>query len=123
MSRVVHFEIAAESVERASAFYKEAFGWGVQDWDGPTAYRFLLTGPEEAPGIHGAVVQRKPDSKDAVLTLGVASLAEAVEKVRQAGGKVLDAGHLVPGVGNLAAVEDTEGNLFGLMEFLPEQAG
>ena len=68
-------------------------------------------------------VQRKPDSKDAVLTLGVASLAEAVEKVRQAGGKVLDAGHLVPGVGNLASVEDTEGNLFGLMEFLPGQPG
>ena len=31
MSRVVHFEIQADDVERAKAFYAAAFGWEFQD--------------------------------------------------------------------------------------------
>lgn len=121
-NRPIHFEITAESVERASAFYQAAFGWGIQDWGGPMPYRFLLTGPEEQPGIHGAVVQRQPDSLDAVLTLHTDALAQTLAKVRAAGGQVIDEGHEIPGTGTLAYVKDTEGNLFGLMQPLPQPA-
>ncbi|WP_202613585.1 VOC family protein [Ornithinimicrobium cerasi] len=32
MSRVVHFEIHAEDVGRAVAFYGDVFGWTFEDW-------------------------------------------------------------------------------------------
>jgi predicted enzyme related to lactoylglutathione lyase len=32
--RVVHFEIPFDDGDRARAFYREAFGWQLQDWEG-----------------------------------------------------------------------------------------
>jgi hypothetical protein len=117
MGRVVHFEIGADSVDRATRFYAEAFGWDHQEWDGPTEYRFLLTGPEDRQGIHGAVVEREAASgAPVVLTVEVGSLPDTVERVQGAGGRVLDAGHAIPGLGTLGLIEDTEGNRFAVLE-------
>ncbi|MGZ6925056.1 VOC family protein, partial [Oryzihumus sp.] len=59
MSRVVHFEIQADDVERAKAFYGAAFGWEFQDWSGATgsAYWGIVSGPEDEPGINGGLLQ------------------------------------------------------------------
>jgi uncharacterized protein len=38
MSRVVHFEIAADDPELVAGFYKELLGWKIQKWEGPVDY-------------------------------------------------------------------------------------
>ena len=35
MPRIVHFEIYADDVDRASKFYTDLFGWEINKWDGP----------------------------------------------------------------------------------------
>jgi uncharacterized protein len=56
MNRVVHFEINAEDVERASKFYRAVFGWKIEPW-GPSEYGYMHveTGSSTEPGIDGGI--------------------------------------------------------------------
>jgi predicted enzyme related to lactoylglutathione lyase len=60
MARVVHFEIQADDVERAKAFYTTVFGWSFQDFGEVTGstYWGVVTGPEDEPGISGGLLKR-----------------------------------------------------------------
>ena len=116
MPRVVHFEVSAKDVERASTFYEKAFDWRTQSWEGPDPYTFLITGKDEEPGINGAVITEQETFPKVLLTLDVPSVEDAEQRVVSAGGKIIRPNHPIEGVGQLAYVEDTEGNVFGLME-------
>jgi predicted enzyme related to lactoylglutathione lyase len=116
MSRPVHFEIPADNVDRAQAFYKNVFGWQFQKWDGPMDYWMIVTGPDGTPGINGGLgARRMPDEKP-VNTIRVTSLDSAVASITKAGGQVTVPKMAIPGVGWLAYAADTEGNPFGVME-------
>jgi predicted enzyme related to lactoylglutathione lyase len=54
-----------------------------------------------------------------VCTIGVPDLAESVKKVTLSGGKVNLPRMAVKGIGWWAACEDSEGNLFGMMQVDP----
>ncbi len=60
MSRVVHFEIQADDVERAKSFYAAVFDWSFQDYGEVTGstYWGIVTGPEDQMGINGGLLQR-----------------------------------------------------------------
>ena len=58
MDRVVHFELAAEDPERAAEFYRQAFGWVIKKWEGPTEYWLVTTGAEGEAGINGGTTFR-----------------------------------------------------------------
>src|SRR5882762_1661767 len=70
MARVIHFEIPVDDADRAVAFYKNAFGWKIEKWNGPMDYWMVNTGDEKAPGINGAIMKRG-DVKTTTNTLGV----------------------------------------------------
>jgi predicted enzyme related to lactoylglutathione lyase len=120
MSRVVHFEISVDDVERAIEFYTEVFGWSVQKWEGPVEYWLVTTGPSEEPGIDGGIVKRTNPSATTVNTVDVASVDEFIAKIEQSGGKVVVPKTVVPGVGYLAYCQDPDGNTFGLMQSDPD---
>lgn len=116
MGRVSHFEITADDPERAAAFYRKAFGWEINDWGGPFKYLLATTGPKEAVGIDGAIMDRH-DSKQAVInTISVDKWETGAKAVTDAGGSVLQEKTAVPGQGYFAYCKDTEGNLFGIFE-------
>lgn len=115
MSRVIHFEIPAENPERAAAFYKKAFGWKIEKWPGPMEYWMVDTGDSGAPGINGGLL-RKGDVTSTTNTIGVESLENAIAAVKRAGGQEIMPKTPIPGVGYFAYCQDTEGNLFGVME-------
>ncbi|NLG28411.1 MAG: VOC family protein [Chloroflexi bacterium] len=116
MPRVIHFEIAADDPERAVAFYRQAFGWKIEKWEGPMEYWLVETGPADEPGIDGGLGRRTSPGEGTVNTIGVDDIDAALEKVLTNGGKVIGPKHAVPGVGWLAYCADTEGNAFGLMQ-------
>ncbi|MCB9411448.1 MAG: hypothetical protein H6525_01140 [Actinobacteria bacterium] len=64
MSRVVHFEIQADDVERAKAFYSAVFDWEFEDYGEFTGstYWGIMTGPDDEPGINGGLLPRPADS-------------------------------------------------------------
>jgi uncharacterized protein len=114
MPRVVHFEINADNPQRAAGFYEKVFGWKIAKWDGPVDYWLVSTGEGE-PGIDGGISPRW-ERHEMVNTVDVSSVDEAVKNVAAAGGKIVKEKQPVPGVGWLAYCEDSEGNVFGVME-------
>lgn len=110
------FEIPCADLDRAQTFYeavlarpmhREDFG------DGPMA---VFSHDKPAPG--GCLVSGRPVAPDAGIRpyLDCApSLGAAVARVTAAGGRVIDACIELPhGIGFIAHLHDTEGNLVGL---------
>lgn len=116
MSRIVHFEIPADDPERAIGFYEAIFGWKIDKWDGPQEYWLITTGEDNEPGINGGLVNRMHPEHRVCNTVDVPSVDEFTQKIEAAGGKVVAPRMAVAGVGYLAYVQDTEGNVFGMME-------
>ena len=85
MPRVVHFEINADSPERAVGFYANVFGWKIEKWAGPLDYWLVMTGEQDEPGIDGGIKQRS-EAQGTVNTVAVPSLDEFVQKVIGSGG-------------------------------------
>ena len=115
MARVIHFEIPMNDPDRAVAFYQKVFGWKIEKWPGPMEYWMVKTGDEKEPGINGGMMKRG-NVTTTTNTLGVESVDASVATVTKAGGKLIMPKTPIPGVGYFAYCEDTEGNLFGLMQ-------
>jgi predicted enzyme related to lactoylglutathione lyase len=131
MSRVVHFEIQADDVERAKAFYAAAFGWEFQDWSGVTeaTYWGIIAGPEDEPGINGALLQRPTAAPPAgtgsnayVCTIQVDDYDATHERITLAGGIVAIPKMALTGIAWQGYYLDTEGNTFGIHQPDPEAA-
>src|SRR5579864_3787766 len=116
MPRVIHFEISADQPERASQFYTAVFGWEIKKWEGPTDYWLVTTGTESTLGINGGLMARPHPGTTTVNTVDVPSVDEYVAKITAHGGKVVMAKTPIPGVGYFAYCQDTEGNVFGIMQ-------
>lgn len=122
MPRVVHFEIHAQDPERALAFYQGVFGWTSNRW-GEAPY-WLLSSGAEGPGIDGALILRRgPPPADGqavnafVCSVDVPDADATVAAVVAHGGTVAVPKMALPGVGWVAYVKDTEGNLLGVYQY------
>ena len=120
MPRPVHFEIHAGDPERAVAFYTSVFGWKFERW-GEAPYWVISTG--EGNGIDGGLLPRQGPAPEAsapvhgfVNTIAVTDLDASLDAVTDAGGTLALPKNPVPGVGWLAYCNDTEGNVFGLLQ-------
>ncbi|MFN8011670.1 MAG: VOC family protein [Holophagaceae bacterium] len=129
MNRVIHFEIHAADPERAAAFYREVFGWTVQEWlvPGvaiPDENRYWLVGTGDGgPGINGGLLFRRGPAPTPgqpvnafVCTIGVADVDASLAKALGAGATLAVPKMPIQGVGWLAYATDPAGNLFGMMQ-------
>jgi len=119
MSRVIHFEIPAAEPDRAAAFYGKVFGWKFDKWPGPMEYWMVTTGKDGEVGINGGMMRKPGGIASTTNTIGVDSVDTAVAAVLKAGGKNILPKTPIPTVGYFAYCEDTEGNMFGVMQADP----
>ncbi len=120
MAKVVHFEIHCDDPQRALKFYQTLFGWQAQQY-GDMEYWLLNTGPENEPGIGGALTKRNGPIEHGhpnafVCTVAVDSLDESLSTALANGGTLAMEKMAVTGVGWLAYVLDPEDNIFGMMQ-------
>ena len=90
MPRPVHFEIPADNVDRAIAFYTKIFGWTFQKWDGPMPYWMLTTGPDGQQGINGGLLPRQHPGQPCANTMDVANVDESLATITANGGEIID---------------------------------
>lgn len=123
MGRVIHFEIQADDLERAKAFYSAVFGWSFQDYGemGDSRYWGVVTGPDDEPGINGGLLRRPgPTTAEAqganafVCTMGVGDYDETERRILEAGGQVVLPKTALTGLAWQGYYLDTEGNTFGI---------
>ena len=130
MARVLHFEIQADDIERAKAFYTAAFGWSFEDWSGSvggTPYWGIMTGPADEPGINGGLQQRPAPTPGGgqgtnayVCTVAVDDYDETERRILDAGGQVALPKMALMGMAWQGYYLDTEGNTFGIHQPDPE---
>jgi uncharacterized protein len=101
MSRIVHFELPAESPERMAEFYKKALGWTIDQWKGGMVdYWLISTGPQDQPGIDGAIARRREQPTPGVLiTAQVDTVDATLKEIVAAGGSIVSPKRVIPGVG------------------------
>lgn len=135
MNRVVHFEIHADDVERAKKFYQDIFGWEMQQMGAEYGNYVVVKmgpGPDEIAkgsikmedlGINGGMMKRNSPKQDSsksptayVCIIGVDNLDTYMKKAEAAGAKPHTDKMEVPNVGWLRYYEDTEGNVFGMIQ-------
>lgn len=120
-NRLAHFSINADDVGRARRFYERVFGWKFSAW-GPPDFFQIQTQEGEVPGPFGALQQRRslvPEERTIGFecTIAVTSIDETAAAVAAAGGSVLLPKSVIMGVGSLMFFRDTEGNVFGAMQY------
>ena len=124
-NRVIHFEIQADDVTRAKDFYEKVMGWKIEKYDfgdnknpDPMDYWMLMTGENDKPGINGGLYKRQDDNKLKTYdcTIMVDDIDAVADKIKTNGGKILREKQKMEGLGWFARAEDTEGNIFALMQ-------
>ncbi|HWP31741.1 MAG TPA: VOC family protein [Fimbriimonadales bacterium] len=116
MPTICHFEIPAQDMERASAFYRNIFSWDISPAPGMPNYWFVNTKSSDGnEGIGGAIMP-KQQGGEIMMYFDVASVSDTTARVEQEGGEVLVPKTAVPSYGYFAVCQDTEGNTFGLWQ-------
>jgi predicted enzyme related to lactoylglutathione lyase len=124
MRKVVHFEIPADDMSRASEFYRSIFGWQLMDMSGQGMdYTLAMTTPvdeqqqpTEAGAINGGMMQRSDHTPNPVITIDVESIDDALAQIEARGGSTVTPRQAIPGMGAFAYFKDSEGNTLGLWE-------
>ena len=112
----IKFELPADDMERVVAFYKAAFGWSAMQL--PFNYALLDTDgkPVDPMNSAGGITPRNEFVKSPVLIIPVDSVDEASQKVKGAGGELLNEKQQVGNFGYSMYVKDTEGTVLCLWE-------
>ena len=117
---VVHFEIPADDLARAKAFYENVFGWKIKQFPMPAGgpeYWGVTTRKDGAPGINGGLMKRNMPGQPFANYVDVKSIDEFQGKIQAAGGTlVMPKQEIAPGMGSIAVFRDTEGNMMGLYQ-------
>ncbi|MEN0008003.1 VOC family protein [Flavobacterium nitrogenifigens] len=126
MNPVVHFEMPAEDRNRMAVFYAKAFGWETkmfgEDMGNYTVVHTTETdedGMIKKPGaINGGFYPKNDEMPDQCpsLVIGVEDIREAMDRIINAGGKILGEPMEIPGYGHYVSFYDTEGNRSSLMQ-------
>ena len=122
MDKVVHFEVPFDDGDRASTFYREAFGWQLNSM---SEFNYVMVSttptddngrPSEPGAINGGMFAREARITAPVITIGVDDLDDALSRIEKLGGKVAIGRQPVGDMGFSAYFHDTEGNLMGLWQ-------
>lgn len=131
MDPAVHFEMPYENSDLLVKFYSQAFGWQMekQGQDMGDYVTAITTETDEkgmakTPGaINGGFFPKKPDwpAQYPSVVIAVDDIRKAMSKVIDAGGKVLGKPMEIPGIGQYVSFTDTEGNRVSILQPLIKQ--
>src|SRR5688572_27365266 len=117
---IVHFEIPADDVPRAIAFYRNVFGWKIQPFPMPPGapeYYGVTTRKDGEDGINGGLMKRNMPGQPFANYVSVKSIDDFLGKIQANGGSlVMPRQEIAPGMGSIAVFRDTEGNMMGLYQ-------
>lgn len=128
MHPVVHFEMPYDDRERIATFYRNAFGWQTRMLGEDMGHYVLATttatdesGPTMPGAINGGFFAKRPEwpAQYPSIVIAVDDIEAAMDRVSEAGGKVLGQPMEIPGVGRYVSFFDSEGNRVGMIQPLP----
>ncbi len=118
MPRITHFEIPANDPEQSMAFYERVFGWTFEKFSG-FDYWIARTGPDDWPGINGAIMKRRDPMQPMTNAIDVPNLDDAIRSIKASGGQIVVEKMAVPSVGWVAYFKDPDGVILGVWQSDP----
>ena len=119
----MHFEIPADDVSRAKAFYENTFGWTIKLFPMPAGapeYYGVSTKKKGEPGIDGGLMKRNMPGQPFTNYITVKSIDAMNQAVQANGGiVVLPKQAIGQGMGWISVFKDPENNIIGLHEVPP----
>lgn len=82
---IVHFEIPADDVARAKAFYERTFGWTIKPFPMPPGQEYfgVTTKKKGEVGIDGGLMKRKMPGQPFTNYITVKSIDDVVQAIRR----------------------------------------
>lgn len=118
MLKVVWVELPVKDIERALKFYAAVFEFEPQDIATDDVRRVsTMVNTEAGGGVGLSLTQTKnfdPGTKGPLVYLNTDGMEPYLERIRAAGGKIVEGKTSMGGFGYYALFEDTEGNLLSL---------
>lgn len=118
-------ELHTQKFDVAKEFYKEMFGWTLeQSKSSPMTYEEIHVG-EKAVGGMMPINEHWGENWEKIppqwrTYIAVENADEAVEKIKQFGGSVCVPPFDAPGVGRMSVVNDPAGATFSIIQFVSE---
>jgi len=113
---VTHFEIYGPDPATLASFYREIFGWEIEQMPGVDYWR-VQTGSAEGHTFNGGITYRAiPNLNGWMLYVNVASADETIARIVGLGGAVMRPKTAVPRAGWVTIVADPAKNIFGLWQ-------
>ena len=109
MAKVEHFEVPADDVDRAQAFYAKAFGFTYEPWGDDMG--MLRTGSDE--GI-GGDIHKRGGVPHPTFVITVDDLEGTLAAIVEAGGEQFGEIESMGETARYAYFKDTEGNIVGV---------
>ncbi len=110
---VVHFEIQAKEPKKVQDFYKNLFGWSIDD-NNPMKYGIVNTNSEG--GIGGGIGPSPEGVNRVTFYVDVDDLQAYLDKAEKLGGKTIMPPTVIPDMITLAMFSDPEGNIIGMVK-------
>jgi uncharacterized protein len=123
-NRVAYFELPADDVARASAFYNTVFGWETPPMGSEGVFALTTPAdergnPTEPGGINGDIAPRSAGLDRPLIMILVDDIDAHLQAIQAAGGKVVTPRQGVPEFGlSWAVFADTEANHVGIYTFV-----
>ena len=111
---VVHFEVIGRDAQALQGFYKDAFGWQMEEAI-PDLYEMVYPSAED--GINGGIgAAMNGDAGHVTFYVLVPDLEAALSKIEGLGGSTVMGPTEVPEGPTIAMFADPEGHLVGLLK-------
>lgn len=116
-----YFDMTVADLGAARKFFEAVFGWRFERFPMPYEYYRIQAGTTEEPGIDGGIGALKDtpiagDIPATQLTIPVPDLDDALARVEQNGGRVIEPRMPIPGIGWYATCAEPGGLKFGLIQ-------
>ena len=113
---IVHFELAADDVEKLADFYRGVFDWKIEKDSASGMDYWMINTGEGDDGPNGGMMKKTMPSAGILDYFGVESVDDFSKKVTSRGGQVLMEKRVVPKMGWFVVCQDPEGNVFALWQ-------
>jgi len=109
---IAHVEIPSTDLEASKEFYKKVFDWDLKDFGNG----YLLFNTHQGITIGLRKVKKVNTGDSTIFHVNVPDIEDALDKVKNAGGKVFREKTVIPVFGWFALLNDNEGNILGLYQ-------
>lgn len=110
---ITHLDIPVNDFGKATAFYRDLFGWDIQEYPGFEGYP-MWQAPNEISG--GGLAPRSEDFSQPRSYVEVDSIEDTLRTVQERGGRVVMDRSPISETSWWAIFEDPDGNQVGLYE-------